>query len=224
MGDTAEQKQARAAEKQADISQEQLNLQKRQQREDNKAVLREYERDLYDIDSQIAQFGIDLKELQSQQTSYSDWLAGYQDMYDLQTNAKNAEIAAFKSAGQESFENFMNAIGYADASAAARGLVGAGTSAAAVGSDLDRKLVDYVGEDRTLDGNGGLYGTQLKVQEDSLAQLQSDLASQEKEMRGNLENVASAITTTNTAITTAKTQKTDISKDISDLQSFIDSI
>jgi hypothetical protein len=223
-GETPAQRQASAAEDQAKIAQQQLELEQKREKQNAKSTLLGYERGLYDIDSEIEQLGIDSRATARQIQSYDDWLAGYQDMYDLQTGAKEAEITAFKAAGQESYENFLNAIGYADAQAAARGHVGAGTSAQAVTGALDKKLTDYVGEDRTLDENGGLYGLQLGVQEKDMLALIADLEAQKTEISENRGVAQESLGITDAAIARAGEEKGKIRKEMDDLQAFIDGL
>lgn len=63
--------------------------------------------------------------------------------------------------------------------------MGAGTSQAHTTGMLDQKLVDYVGADRRLDANGGLFGSQLTAANMEMGQLKADLDFQRQEMQGN---------------------------------------
>jgi hypothetical protein len=139
------------------------------------------------MEGAIKQYNVDLKEYSEQAASYDQWLGNYQNLYDMEMGAKEAEIAQFQQAGLESFENFKNAVGMQDAAAGMTGRVGAGTSAAAAAERTDKQLVAYAGEDRSLAGNDGLYGLQNKVMGLQKADLNLDLENQKTGIEGSLE-------------------------------------
>ena len=125
------------------------------------------------------------------------------------------------ASGKETYENFLNAIGYADAMAGATGRVGAGTSQAHTTGMLDRKLVDYVGADRTLDANGGLFGSQLTAANMEMDQLKVDLEFQRQEMVGNRNITQASIEDWQNAISTTDQSIKDSTKERDKLQDFI---
>jgi len=158
-----------------------------------KGAIIDYEKNIADLEGSKIQYGIDIRDAQSQVDSYDKWLANYGAQYAQEVQSKQAQTDALMASGKESYENFLNAIGYADAMAGATGRVGAGTSQSHTTGMLDRKLVDYVGADRTLDANGGLFGSQLTAANMEMEQLKVDLDFQRQEMAANRELTQASI-------------------------------
>jgi len=154
--------------KQLEMSQEQLDLQKAQWR-------LQKETQKFDLQNQLTGINTDIRETTEQIGEYDRWLGNYNDMYAQQVQSKQAQTDSLMASGKETYDNFLNAIGYSDAMAGATGRVGAGTSAAHTTGMFDRKLVDYVGADRTLDASGGLFGSQLTAANMEMQQLKTDL-------------------------------------------------
>jgi len=121
--------------------------------------------------------------------SYDRWLDNYSKQYAQEVQSKQAQNDALMASGKESYDAFLNAIGYSDAMAGATGRVGAGTSQAHTTGMMDRKLVDYVGADRTLDANGGLFGSQLTAANMEMDQLKTGLDMQRQGVLGNKANL-----------------------------------
>jgi predicted kinase len=145
------------------------------------------EKDRAQMQGQIAQYELDIENAQAQVESYDKWLENYQGMYDQQMAARNAQAEALKSSGQEAYNNFMNAIGYSDAAAGATGRIGGGTSAGEATRQIDRELVNYAGEDRSLGGYDGLVGEQLLAMNLETDQVRKDLEFQLYEQEKNRE-------------------------------------
>jgi hypothetical protein len=141
------------------------------------------------IDSLVANRQAHVNSANNEVAQYDRWLDNYGDMYAQQVQSKQAQTDTLVASGKETYENFLNAIGYADAAAGASGRVGAGTSASHVTSMLDRKLVDYVGEDRTLDEHGGLFGSQLTAANMEMGQLKANLQRQRMDVLGNKKTI-----------------------------------
>jgi hypothetical protein len=155
---------------------------------------RDIDKTITDMQGEVAQIGIDIRDTNQQIDSYDKWLANYQAQYQQEVASKNAQIAQMEYSGKESYENFMNAIGQQDAVSGATGRAGgAGLSQGAVANTLDQQLVAYVGEDRTLDMDGGLYGTQRTAAELEMGQLQVDLGFQQYEAQQNRANAAESL-------------------------------
>jgi len=179
------QAQNNAAQGQLDVAGAQLALQQQQSKLNAESQIHGYEQEIDALEGKKIQYGIDIRDAQSQIDSYDKWLANYSDQYAQEVQSKQTQIDTLMASGKETYENFLNAIGYADALAGATGRVGAGTSQAHTTGMLDRKLVDYVGEDRTLDANGGLFGSQLTKENMDMDQLKVDLEFQRQEMVSN---------------------------------------
>jgi hypothetical protein len=141
------------------------------------------------IDSLVANRQAHVNSANNEVAQYDRWLGNYGDMYAQQVQSKQAQTDALVASGKETYENFLNAIGYADAAAGASGRVGAGTSSAHVTKMLDQKLVDYVGEDRTLDERGGLFGSQLTAANMEMGQLKANLERQRMDVLGNKKTI-----------------------------------
>jgi hypothetical protein len=141
------------------------------------------------IDSLVANRQATVNSANNEVAQYDRWLANYGDMYAQQVQSKQAQIDTLVAGGKETYENFLNAIGYADAAAGASGRVGAGTSSSHVTGMLDQKLVDYVGEDRTLDEHGGLFGSQLTAANMEMGQLKANLERQRMDVLGNKKTI-----------------------------------
>jgi hypothetical protein len=157
-------------------------------RADKQAALQK-QQNITQLEGQLADYDMNIMESRSQVDSYDKWLGNYQNQYNQQTASKNAQTEALKASGLEAYRNFTDAIGYSDALAGASGRVGGGTSAGAVTKGLDTQLVNYVGEDRTLDSYGGLFGAQLGAANLELAQMKTDLEYQKYEAEQN-RNIA----------------------------------
>jgi hypothetical protein len=67
--------------------------------------------------------------------------------------------------------------------------MGPGTSSAHVTGYIDKKLVEYVGEDRTLDEHGGLFGSQLTAANMEMQQLKANLERQRMDVLGNKQTI-----------------------------------
>lgn len=146
-------------------SQAELNLIEENNRLQRQNTLIQGQSDLMNVRSSIlgmeesiAQYGIDVLDYQTQISGYDQWLGNYQNLYDMETKAKDAEIARFKQSGLESFNSFMDALGGADAVAGATGRVVAETSSAGATGLIDQALVSFAGTDRSLEGDDGTYG------------------------------------------------------------------
>jgi hypothetical protein len=175
------------------LQQQQLNLEREQYANSLGSQIRDIDKEISALEGQNIQYGIDIQEAQSQVDSYDKWLANYGSQYAQEVQSRQAQTDQLMASGKETYENFLNAIGYADAMAGATGRVGAGTSQAHTTGMLDRKLVDYVGEDRTLDASGGLFGSQLTAANMEMEQLRVGLDFQRQEMEANRELAQSSI-------------------------------
>jgi hypothetical protein len=203
------QKQASFNEEQLKIAQEQINIAK-----ENSEISRQnfelqtknshlnalnqvdaYKREISDLQGKMGEYNLSIKEAENQIANYDSWLENYQGQYEQEVASKQAHIESLKASGKESYDNFMNAIGYNDAVAGATGRVGANTSQAKMAGMLDRNLVDYVGEDRRLDEAGGLYGAQMTAANMEMEQLKIDLEAQRAEVQGNRNVLWEAIGT-----------------------------
>jgi hypothetical protein len=212
-------KSADTAQQQADIAREQLEIQNRNTKLNAENSIRDYDKSIADLEASKIQYGIDIRDAESQVDSYDKWLANYSGQYAQETASKQAQTDQLMSSGKESYENFLNAIGYSDAQAGATGRAGAGTSQAKTTGALDNKLVDYVGSDRTLDANGGLYGAQLTAANLEMGQLKLDLDFQRQEMAANRANTLATIADyqksielTDQSIKSSTKAKTDMEK------------
>jgi len=168
------------------------------------------------------QYGIDIRDAESQVMSYDKWLQNYSEQYAQEVQSKQAQTDQLVASGKDTYENFLNAIGYADAMAGATGRVGAGTSQAHTTGMLDRKLVDYVGADRKLDANGGLFGSQLTAANMEMDQLKVDLDFQRQEMAANRGNTQASIQDWQNAIALTDQSIKNSTAAKNDLQVFID--
>jgi len=157
------------AQQQQNLAQEQFNLQKETQK--------------FELQNQLVGIDTDIRETTEQIHSYDQWLLNYSSMHTQQVQSKQTQTDSLMASGRETYENFLNAIGYADAIAGATGRVGSGTSQAHTTEMIDRKLVEYIGSDRTLDATGGLFGSQLTAANMEMQQLKVDLASQRQQVQ-----------------------------------------
>jgi len=203
------------------MAQDNLDLQKKNNLLSNQIAIGDIDKQISDMRGAIDQYEIDIRDATSQVDSYDKWLGNYSKQYAQEVQSKQAQTDALKASGKETYENFLGAIGYADAMAGATGRVGAGTSQAATTGMLDQKLVDYVGEDRTLDANGGLFGSQLTAANMEMDQLKTDLEFQRQEMTANRDNALSSIQGLHNAInlTQGSINKSTAAKN--DLQNFV---
>lgn len=204
-----------------ETAQEQVDLQTKNSYLNGQNSIRDYEKSIADLEASKIQYGIDIRDATSQVDSYDKWLANYGGQYAQETAGKQAQTEQLMASGKESYENFLNAIGYSDALAGATGRVGAGTSQAKTTAALDRKLVDYVGADRTLDANGGLYGTQLTAANLEMDQLKLDLDFQRQEMEANRTNTLATIGDYQKSIKLTNKSIADSTEAKNDLQKFI---
>jgi hypothetical protein len=234
--------QGNAANESNAISQKQLEIQTKNSYLNGLNSIRDYEKSIADLEGTKIQYGIDIRDAQSQIDSYDKWLGNYSKQYAQEVQSKQAQINnlvadrtvyennaknqisgydawlgnyssqyaqevkskqaqtdALMASGKESYESFLNAIGYADATAGATGRVGAGTSQSKVTSMIDQKLVDYVGDDRRLDANGGLFGSQLTAANMEMDQLKTGLEMQRQDVVGNKANILNNFNATRTA-------------------------
>jgi hypothetical protein len=187
------QQQAIIAQQNLDLSKQQLEIQKQGNYLSGQSVLLSYDKAIADMEASKSLYGIEIRNAESQVESYDMWLGNYGAQYAQAVASKQAQTDQLQSSGQEAYENFLNAIGYSDAQAGATGRVGAGTSQAFVTAGIDRKLVDYVGADRTLDAYGGLYGAQLTAANLEMEQLKVDLEFLRYEMEQNRSNTLASI-------------------------------
>jgi hypothetical protein len=169
------QQQANIAQQNLELSKQQLELSKQNSYVSGQATLLNYDKAIADMEAAKSLYGIEIRNAESQIESYDMWLGNYGAQYAQEVASKQAQTDQLQASGQEAYENFLNAIGYSDAQAGATGRVGAGTSQSVVTGGIDRKLVDYVGSDRTLDAYGGLYGAQLTAANLEMEQLKIDL-------------------------------------------------
>ncbi|MCL2214174.1 MAG: hypothetical protein FWC06_03080 [Treponema sp.] len=198
-------------------AQKELDLQTKNSYLQGLNSVRDYEKSIADMEASKIQYGIDIRDTTSQIDSYDKWLANYGNQYTQEVQSKQAQTDSLMASGKESYDNFLNAIGYSDAMAGATGRVGAGTSQAHTTGMLDRKLVDYVGEDRRLDAPGGLFGSQLTAANMEMDQLKVDLDFQRQEMIANRDLAQSsiadwqqAINLTDQSIANSKAAKNDL--------------
>jgi predicted nucleic acid-binding Zn-ribbon protein len=201
-------------EEQQRIARESLKLERDKAWAENKAKIIDLDREIAGMEASLEQYNIDIRDAETRLVSYDAWLANYGTQYAQETGSKQAQTDALVASGRETYENFLDAIGYADAMAGATGRASAGSSQAAVTGMIDRKLVEYAGEDRTLDETGGLFGTQLSAANNEMAQLIKDLEFQYEEMAGNRQNTedtlgdyAKAVKTTKQSITDTRTER-----------------
>jgi hypothetical protein len=177
------------------IARENLELQKKNSKLNAESQLRDIDKGIFDLESKVGEYQTEIRAGESQMISYDKWLKNYESQYAQETASKQAQTDQLMASGKEAYDNFMNAIGYSDALAGATGRVGAGTSQSHTTGALDRKLVDYVGADRTLDETGGLYGSQLSAANMEMQQLKTDLEFQRDEMQGNLDILMESVGT-----------------------------
>jgi hypothetical protein len=203
-------------------AQQQLNLQTQNSYLGGIAHVSDIEKSIADMESSKVQYGIDIRDARSQVDSYDKWLANYGSQYAQEVQSKQAQTDALMASGKESYDSFLNAIGYADAVAGATGRVGAGTSQAHTTGMLDRRLVDYVGEDRTLDANGGLFGSQLSAANMEMGQLKTDLEFQRHEMSENRRLAQASIGDWQQAAQLTERSIANSTSAKNDLQEFID--
>jgi len=178
---------AKQGAKSNDVAQQQLNIQTQNSYLNGLNTIRDYEKSIADLEGAKIQYGIDIRDANAQVDSYDKWLANYNSQYAQEVQSKQAQTDQLMASGKETYENFLNAIGYADAAAGATGRVGAGTSQAKTTGMIDQKLMDYVGADRRLDANGGLFGSHLTAANMEMEQLKTDLEFQRYEMAANRE-------------------------------------
>ncbi|MDR0465399.1 MAG: hypothetical protein LBG94_09860 [Treponema sp.] len=202
-------------------AQKELDLQTKNSYLQGQNTIRDYEKTIADMESTKIQYGIDIRDTTSQIDSYDKWLANYSNQYSQEVQSKQAQTDSLMASGKETYENFLNAIGYSDAMAGATGRVGAGTSQAHTTGMLDRKLVDYVGADRTLDATGGLFGSQLTAANMEMDQLKVDLDFQRQEMIANRDLAKSSIADWQQAINLTDQSIANSTAAKNDLEDFI---
>jgi hypothetical protein len=205
-----------------DAAQAQLDLQTKNSYLNGLNSVRDYEKSIADLEGSKIQYGIDIRDATSQVESYDKWLANYGNQYAQEVTSKQAQTDQLKASGKETYENFLNAIGYSDALAGATGRIGGNTSQGKTTGMMDRKLVDYVGADRKLDASGGLYGSQLTAANMETEQLKIDLEFQRQEMAANRANTLSTIADYQNAIKLTDQSIVNSTSAKNDLQAFID--
>jgi hypothetical protein len=210
------------ATQQNKIAERQLEIQTKNSELNARNAIRDYEKSIADLEASKIQYGIDIRDSESRIDSYDKWLANYSGQYAQEVQSKQAQTDALMASGKESYENFLKAIGYSDALAGATGRVGTGTSQALVTGAIDRKLVDYVGADRTLDANGGLYGSQLTAANMEMGQLKVDLEFQRYEMEQNRVNTLATIGDYQRAIELTDQSIANSRAEITELEKFIE--
>jgi chromosome segregation ATPase len=207
--------------KQNDMARENYELQKANAKLNAESQVRDINKGIFDLESKIGEYELGIREANSRIDSYDKWLDNYGSMYAQEVASKQAQTDQLTASGKEAYDNFMNAIGYSDALAGATGRVGAGTSRAHTTGAIDRKLVDYAGEDRTLNEAGGLYGSQISAAHKEMTQLQTDLEFQRQEMWGNRDITSSTIDDYRQAIIKTKTSIEESTAERDSLQEFI---
>jgi hypothetical protein len=210
------------AQQQNAIALRQLEIQTKNSYLNGMNAVRDYEKAIADLEASKIQYGIDIRDAESQVESYDKWLQNYSGQYAQEVSSKQAQTDQLQASGKEAYENFLNAIGYSDALAGATGRVGANTSQALTTGAIDRKLVEYVGEDRTLDATGGLYGSQLTAANLEMEQLKIDLEFQRYEMEQNRENTLATIFDYQRAIALTDQSIANSMAAKSDLEQFIE--
>lgn len=213
------------------ISNAELDLQRESNKLQKQNTLIQGQSDLMNVRSTIlgmeeslAQYSIDLLDYQTQISSYDQWLGNYQNLYDMQTKAKDAEIAQFEQSGLESFNSFMNALGGADAAAGMTGRVGAKTSMAAAAGQIDQALAAYAGEDRSLAGSDGTYGMQATVLDLQKKDLITDLGNQKASMEGQKSVAKQAAAMTQSSIERTAAAKTTALEEQAKLEAFVNQL
>jgi septal ring factor EnvC (AmiA/AmiB activator) len=209
------------SKKQNDIARDNLELQKKNSKLNAESNLRDIDKGIFNLESKVGEYELGIREANSRIDSYDKWLNNYGSMYAQETASKQAQTDQLTASGKEAYDNFMNAIGYSDALAGATGRVGAGTSQSHTTGALDRKLVDYVGEDRMLDENGGLYGSQLSAAQMEMQQLRTDLEFQQQEMQGNRDIASSTLADYEQSIIKTQNSITESKAERDSLQQFI---
>jgi chemotaxis protein histidine kinase CheA len=135
---------------------------------------------------------VDIPELSADIESYDRWLSGYGAMVDREEKAQAAKMAQLEAAGIESYNSFLDAIGYSDALAGATGRIGGGTSAGEAARDIDARLVRYAGEDRALDASGGTYGAMVTAANAEYEGILASLLNEKQGMEGTRKVAAQA--------------------------------
>jgi hypothetical protein len=168
--------------KAAGYSREELELKFGELKEDWTSQITEFERYISQAEDQMEGLYSEQrknKALIEQEkfnvSAYQRWLDNYSDYYATETGKARAGINQYKTEGQANYEALLGTMSTADAVAGATGRATAGTSMAMVGQKARQNTVDYVGEDMTLDMNGGIYGEQLTSYEMQYQQLERDL-------------------------------------------------
>ena len=141
------------AEAQLGLEQQKLALDRQQFYMDTLSPLYGVEQDITQLETQKSQLGVDVRETESQITSYQDWLDWYPNQRELQTKS-------FEYEGKQAYEGLMNALGYADAVAGATGRTAPGSSMALTAGKAKQDVVGYFGADMQQNLDGGLYGMQ----------------------------------------------------------------
>jgi hypothetical protein len=200
------------------LATDEYNLNLAKEKKSANDSLRSIDREISSMQMSILGNQIEKEAALIQVKSYDKWLENYDTMYNQQMASRQVQTDQLKASGQESYENFINAIGSQNAQAGFTGrLGGVGTSQGAVTQAIDKKLVDYVGEDRQLDANGGIYGRQLTAANMETQQLQKDLQFQKDEITGNrsissrsADQLQESIFNTQTAIYSAEESRHEL--------------
>jgi hypothetical protein len=180
-------------QQQMEISEQQLGLNREQMRLSIMNQLYSVDKDIAGMEADREDILTDIVEAKQTISGYQGWLDNYASMYETETTAAQSQIAELETSGRQAYESLMQSLGYADAVAGATGRTAPGTSMAGVAGKARQNIVDYAGEDMSLDMSGGLYGLQRTSAELGYQQLELDLASQLKQTQGNLENWTTAL-------------------------------
>lgn len=178
---TQSNKQADRDKKRLDIQKEQNDLTGQQAEQSARDQLLSASGEITSLETSISNIGVDIAEAESKVSGYQSFLDRYGDYYKTETTKAQAGIAELEASGKAAYENLMQTMGYADALAGATGRVAAGSSMAHVGQKTKSDVIDYVGEDMTLDETGGLYGQQRTAASLSYDQLLLDLEAERTE-------------------------------------------
>jgi hypothetical protein len=172
----------------------------RQFRLQSDQLLSDANKSILDLENQNVLNRLARREANANIQGYDRWLDNFNNMHAQTIQTKQAQTNALIANGQETYNSFLDAIGFADAQAGATGRVAAGTSQSHVTSTIDSRLVDFVGGDRTLDAHGGLFGSQLTAANMEMQQLQVDLLAQRDQFIINRDVLKESIPHLNRAI------------------------
>jgi hypothetical protein len=181
-------------------AQESLALaQENQSLQENQAIIG-LQSDALSLEGDLAQNEIAILETEGKISDYETFLAGFPAYADYQKAAATAE-------GKQQFDQLMGNFEMQAVQAAASGRAGAGTSAQQVTNKRRSDVVSFVGEDMTLDAEGGLFGQ-------GFTQLVNDLTQQQTTAQTQLGIYQSSLTT-------LKDSKGDMEQGLTDLNAEI---